>query len=97
MLIIDPIAKIITNKGKTYAHSKNLPLLVKEYADEFTAATANNSKFNRVRAYICYNIETAISYTRILYNDDGDKNILPHFRKNNKWLKWNKLSSHREA
>ena len=50
-LIINSIVKKIKNDGKTYAHPKELPL-EKDYANEFTAATVNNRKFNSVKAYV---------------------------------------------
>ena len=77
---------MITNGEKTYAHPKELPL-VKDYAEEFTTSTVNNRKFNSVKAYVYCNIERAISYKKFLYNNDGDKQVLPIFRKNNMWLK----------
>ena len=80
----------------TYAHPKELPL-GKDYADEFTTETVNNSKFNDVKEYACWNIKTEIPYNKFLYNNDEDKEILPLFCKNNIWLKCNKLSTQREA
>ena len=32
-----------------------------------------------------------------MYNNNGAKTILPFLHHNNMWLKWNKLSTHREA
>ena len=88
ILIIDSTAKMITNYGKTYAHPKELPL-GKDYANEFTTSTVNNSKFNSVKAYVYCNIEISISYKKFLYNDDRDKTILPLLRKYNMWLRTN--------
>ena len=87
---------MITNDGKVYTYPKELPIGT-EYANAFTEATVNNKKFNTVKAYVCCKIETALYYKKFMYANNGAKTVLPVLRHNNMWLKWNKLSTHREA
>ena len=59
MIMLDPIAKMIINDGKVYTRPNELPIGT-EYANTFTEATVNNKKFNTVKAYVCWKIETAL-------------------------------------
>ena len=96
MLLIDTTTNMISNNGTIFTHPKKLPLGNK-YASSFTEANIHNQKFNSVKAYICCNIETAISCKQFIYSTNGDKTILLSLKTNNMWLKWNKFSTHREA
>ena len=67
ILMIYPTTKMITNDGKVYTHTKDLPIGI-EYDNVFTEATINNKKFNTVKAYVCCKIATALHCKKFMYN-----------------------------
>ena len=95
MLLTDPTTKMINTDWNVFTHSTKLPI-GKEYDLSSTTATENNTKFNTVKVYICFKIESTTQHKRYLYNNDGGKTILPLLKNNNLWMKWNTFSTHRE-
>ena len=65
MMLINATTKMISNNGTIFTHPKELPLGNK-YARSFTESTIYNQRFNSVKAYLCYNIKTAIPYKQFL-------------------------------
>ena len=74
MLLIDSTTKMISNNGEIFTHPKELPL-GKDYTSAFTEASIHIHNFEPVKAYICCNIETVITYIQFLYSNNGDKKI----------------------
>ena len=81
MLLVDPIIKMITNEGKVLIHPKELPV-GKEYTQSFTVATEANTKFDTVKVYVCFNIESVIQHINVMCNNDGGKKNPPTTQKN---------------
>ena len=86
ILLIDPIKKMINNDRKVFTHPKKLQV-GKEYAQSFTAATENKTKFNTVKVYVCFKIESTTKQKKFLYNNDGGINTLLSLKKNNMGMK----------
>lgn len=61
--------KMTDNDNKVINNQKESPLGM-EYAQSFTETTQTNTKFNIIKAYICYKTETTLPYKTFLYNND---------------------------
>ena len=59
MLLINPTTNIINNDGKVFTHPHELPV-GNENVQSFTVTTENNTKFNAVKFYIFFKIESTI-------------------------------------
>lgn len=61
MLLINSTTKIINNDEKMFTHPQELSV-GKENVQSFTVATENNTKFNAVKFYVFFKIESTIQH-----------------------------------